>query len=235
MADTPQQDRKLRLPRTLVGGRFLTAYDPDIAMRIVEKVAEGELLIDICDPKNTDGFPHRTTFNRWVILFPELAKAYHAARQMSAMPFEEKALKLSEELRIDPGNGTKVRAYEVALNQLRWSASRRDPSQFGDKANVNIKVPVQIITALNLGQEGGALLEGKAENVYDLSAVVDVESSEVEQEDLTPIDIDGPMKRSPNAPRKRTLVPRIAMDAPLTKRHSKAKLIREPKINGKPE
>lgn len=206
MPDNPQQDRDLKLPAARQNdGRYVTVYDPFIGLRIVERIAEGELLKDICAPGS--GMPHRGTFHRWTLTQPELAKAYHTARELSAQAFEEDALGLARDIKGDPdATGTKVRAYEVAMNQFRWSASRRDPGRYGDKATVSVRVPVHITTVLDMNETGsGSTAEHP--NIYDLEAKVEVEAPL--QEVDTPL---LPARRRQGNPGKRILTPRIAMD-----------------------
>jgi hypothetical protein len=104
--------------------------------------------------------------------YPDLAKAWGEARKTSAQVFEDKALGLAEELvQANEFTGTQVRAHEVAMNQYRWSASRRDPGGFAEAGakSVSAMIPVQIITSLNLGQAGG---EGQAiaKSVWEVHA-----------------------------------------------------------------
>lgn len=158
MADTPAQDRHLKLPRVKVGERWVTKYDPDMALRIIEQIAEGKLLKQICTEEK--GMPHFTTFHKWVARVPELRKAYDAARQISALMFEEDAHSVARESYASPGTAQKMRAAELLINQLRWSATRRNPTQFSDKGDTNIVVPIHIQTSLDLGgMEQGATKE----------------------------------------------------------------------------
>lgn len=194
MADTPAQDRRLKLPREEIGGRFLTAYDPKIAVAIIEKLAEGQLLRDICTEEN--GMPHRTTFMKWVSREPELAQAYMAARELSAMSMEEEAIDVSRKLLVDPGTAQRVSAANTLINQLRWSASRRDPKQFGDRAQTQITVPIHITTSLDMGPGGGSIAE--LPDIYTI--------------DVTPEPAKGITQEKPGhgnwGPRKKVLTPR---------------------------
>ena len=45
MADTPQQDRKAGLSRERQGGRYVTAYSPELALKICERIAEGGIAV----------------------------------------------------------------------------------------------------------------------------------------------------------------------------------------------
>jgi hypothetical protein len=147
----PPQDKGL--PKAVLGDRFVTTYDPSKALEIVERIAGGETLNAIC--KGVPGMPSPTTFKRWAVNNPDLAHAYTQALIISATALEEEALDTARAIALLPKDGTHVRAAEVKLGQLRWSAERRDPSKYGQKSQINVRVPVQIITPLDLGGGGG--------------------------------------------------------------------------------
>jgi terminase small subunit-like protein len=146
----------------------LSAYDPDKALGVCEEIAQGLLLKDIC---KRNGMPSPSTFRRWCVQHPELGRAFQAAIAISAAALEEEALGLAREIRASQKDGTQVRAFEVAIQQFRWSAARRDPAKYGDKSAVSVRVPIQINTTLDLGSEGaGGTLEHP--NIYGLEAKV---------------------------------------------------------------
>lgn len=195
MADNPVQDRKLKLPRTHIGKRFLTKYDPSLALVILERIAEGELLKDICTIEN--GMPAKSTFLKWVAREPELRNAYMAARELSALSFEEEAIAAARELQGSPGTAQKVGAYNAAINQLRWSASRRDPKNYGDKGLAAVVVPIQINTSLDMGT--GQKVEAEMPDIYTLEVIPP----------------EPPPKAKPHGrvgPRKQVLAPKVPMD-----------------------
>lgn len=163
--DRPRQDREAHLPVARVGGRYVTAYNPEIALQIVERIAQGETISAIC--AKGSGMPHPVTFKRWVVNQPDLARALDAARKISAQSLEEEAIDAAREIKRAQRDGTQVRAVEVLLNQLRWSAERRDPGQFGTKAPISVRVPITIVSSLDMGKAQGQILDGN--DVYKLS------------------------------------------------------------------
>lgn len=197
----PTQDRTIGLPHTQVAGRWVTAYDEKIALSILDRLAEGQTLNEICTIKNA--MPHKATFRRWVFLHPDLAKAYREAVQISATSLEEESLDLARAIRKRPGTAVDVRAGEVALGQLRWSAARRDPSKYGERTAVSIAVPIQINTGLNLGEGAGASV---TPNIYEVKAQI---PQEVVIEESAIKLIPPGKKYDRKAPRKRVLTPRI--------------------------
>lgn len=162
----PKRERQMGLSKEVIGTRELIAYDPGLALLLCEEVAQGKTLVELSDPKKDGRFPSRATIYRWIINNPELSKAYAAARELSAHSFEEEALGMARAIKLLPESGTKVRAYEVAMGQMRWSAARRNPREFGDRGNLSIVVPVQITTPMDLGEGPGS--SPSLPGVYDL-------------------------------------------------------------------
>lgn len=148
-------------------------YDPDTAYRLMEQIASGQTIVTAL---KEPGMPSRATFYRWISAYPELNKAYEAARELSAQSFEEAALELANELivRENEFTGVMVRRYEVAMAQLRWSAARRDPKRYGQKQEASLIVPIQINTSLNLNEDGlGVTAEAMSpDQAYHIEAVV---------------------------------------------------------------
>lgn len=153
MADSPKREREMGLSRIEVGGRFFTKYDPNIALDIVERIADGELLIKITAKDATPLTITKQTFLRWVATVPELSTAYSAALQISAQAFEEKALDKAERTALAPGTPQNVSAASLLISQYRWSAARRNPTRYSDKGNTQIVVPININTTLDLGNQ----------------------------------------------------------------------------------
>lgn len=181
-------------------------YDAEQARDIVEAVAGGGTLSLLLKPGNKMGWVTVQTFRRWRIEHPELQRAYVAAREISAESFEEEALDDVRDLRRDPGTPVDVAASRALHDQLRWSAARRNPEQYGDKSQVKVQVPVQINTVLNLGE--GNVPSIPSDEIY----TIETKGTVVKEvaNDLLPV-----KKLSswdPKAPRKRVLTPRVTLE-----------------------
>jgi hypothetical protein len=149
---------------------LVKAYDPKIAEKVLLKVADGATLREIAAE---EGMPTKSTIQRWIMKYPELATAWKAARELSASSLEEEALDMARTLRGEGSkefSGTRVRAFDVAMNQFRWSAAHRDPQQFGQTTTPSIVVPIQINTSLDLGQ--GGVKVASQENTYEVAAKI---------------------------------------------------------------
>ena len=229
----PRQDREAGFKRVIRNGRALTTYDPEIGLKIVERIAAGELLTEICKPGT--GMPAFTTFMNWVARIPELQKAYSAARELSAMAFEEQALRDVAELKLAPGDNQHLRAAELAISQYRWSAARRDPRNYGDRGNMQVVVPIHIQTTLDMGsnsQVGGVEIPDiytiEAGEIRDLTAEVPPLPAGVKPLALSVEDM-GSEKTAigaydPHRKLKRVLKPRVAMDEDIQKLKAEGKL-----------
>lgn len=197
MADRPSRERyNLKLPAIESSGRWFTKYNPNIALDIVERIADGELLSKITA---TDAVPltvTKQTFLRWVSSVPELQTAYSAALQLSAHSFEEKAIDKAERVALAPGSPQNVSAASLLISQYRWSAARRNPTRYSDKGNTQIVVPVNINTTLDMGSSKQTM-DVEVPNIYTISVakpddVVEGEYEEVKSEtDQEPEQADG--------------------------------------------
>lgn len=154
--------------------RALTVkYSPELALRIVELVAEGRLSLEEI-AQRTD-MPSKTSIYRWLTLYPKFYDAYERARELSAQSLEDEALEYARILASAKSNdftGTKVQAYNIAMQQLRWSATHRDKARYGTSDLKNTTVPIVINTTLNLGQEGQGPATDIQQSVYTISAVI---------------------------------------------------------------
>jgi len=179
---------------------LVQGYDARVAAKIVERIASGALLKDVLGLR---GAPSLRTWRRWRRDHPELDKAHREARALAAEALEEEALGHGRALVAGAPTSEHIRATAVLLDQLRWSASRRDPAQFGDAARVQVKVPVQIITSLDLGQPGAQEREDEGD-LYTITV------------EPTPIPAPAPalVGYDPKAPRKKVLRPALPMSAP---------------------
>ncbi len=147
-------------------GRPPSVFRPELALAIIERVAEGETLSEIC---KGDGMPTPTTFRRWTLAREEVWEAFQAARELKADSLFDEALDLARAIKKEPGGPQKVRAHDIAMNHLRWAAGKLNPQKYSDRSQINVTVPIQINTTLDLGQRAGHTEEN---SVYDLTATV---------------------------------------------------------------
>jgi hypothetical protein len=184
--------------------------DITAAKRALELVALGKSLFEI---EQDPSLPPAGTFIQWVMLYPDLARAYTTARELSGFMLEEEALFTARALRLNPQSSMHIKATEILINYLKWAAGKRNPQVFSDKAALNVTVPIQINTTLDLGETGGG---GNKEfpNIYEMSATLEnavplnevpldvLERELAEAEGRTPKSDPRKAKRGPGRPRK---------------------------------
>jgi hypothetical protein len=235
MADRPQRERDLHLPAVEHGGRWYTKYNPGIALDIVERIADGELLSKITAKDAEPLTITKQTFLRWVATVPELSTAYAAAIQISAHAFEEKAIDKAERTAMAPGSPQNVSAASLLISQYRWSAARRNPTRYSDKGNTQIVVPINITTSLDLGNKSQTgevevpdiytikFEDGKFDEITDQSTDVEDGSSRTgEEEDkaseVLPLDTDAAQSKLQKAKEDWKLALRVDEPVEGTKR-----------------
>lgn len=166
------------MPENVIDRKLPVKYDPEIALRIAEEIAAGKTLVEVAA---LDGIPSRTTIYRWLAVYPKFFDAYERAREVSAQSFEDEALQMARDLAgTNDFTGTKVQAYNIAMQQLRWSAARRDKARYGQQTQVTSVVPIQINTTLNLAQEGQPKATDIATSVYTIEMTASVPEAEIE-------------------------------------------------------
>lgn len=131
----------------------------EIAQAIIERIAAGEFLTDICrDP----GMPARQTFWEWVDRDEELATRCARARARAATEDERAVAELARRVvagEIEPD------AARTAANMHTWLAKVRNPKVYGDKLDVEHKGRITVVPVLNVTIAGPAprIVEGEAE------------------------------------------------------------------------
>jgi hypothetical protein len=157
-----------------IDGRIFTKYVPEVAFRVCELIAEGKTHDEVFGPKNKGYTCKASTFFYWVLTHGECKRAFLAAQQISAYIMEDQALQAAKAIAEGPGSPQRVAAFRAYIDQLRWSSQKRNPTVFSDKAPVNVTVPIQINTGLDMGDGRGKedpKVEG-GENIYALEAKV---------------------------------------------------------------
>jgi hypothetical protein len=103
-----------------------TDYTPELALKICERIADGESLRKICADSD---MPARSAVFRWLGQHPEFEDHYARAREMSAEADADDVghyARQAAEGKIDPA------AARAAIDGLKWSAGKRKPKKYGD-------------------------------------------------------------------------------------------------------
>ena len=133
VAALPPERRDIK-PETVAGARppgRPSLYTDDLAAEICERIADGETLTAICQEPDK---PNRRTVRRWMLDNEPFRLAYARARiehaHALADEIEDKARSATKEGAANP------QAIRVALDGLKWIASRVLPSAYGDRVTV---------------------------------------------------------------------------------------------------
>lgn len=167
------------MPVNAIDRKLAVKYSPEIALAICEAIASGKTLSNIVDD---DNMPSRQTIYRWLTVYPKFFSAYERAREVAAQSFEDEALDMARKL-AGPNDftGTKVQAFNIAMQQLRWSAARRDPKRYGQTVNNTAGIAIQINTTLNLGQDGKAAVDDNTSG-YTIEYTVPATNAETDED-----------------------------------------------------
>lgn len=184
--------------------------DTELALRYCEGIATGRTLAAI---EQDPDMPPKGVFLAWAMRHPEVQAAFKAALSTSAYVIADEALELLRSALTAPGTQAERGARQDFVAQVRWEAARRNPQVFSEKAAVNVTVPVQINTTLDMGGGGGGTKEHP--NIYDLKATT---VHEIDDPDPTLVPTTANAKkpepkrgkRWATVGKKRILVPRVA-------------------------
>lgn len=127
---------------------FQSAYDPEIAREILERLEQGESLIGICksDPK----FPHERTVRRWAADDIEgFAPKYARARDVGLDAIAEQVIAIADDssndwitrTREDGSeyevlNSDHVNRSRLRFDARRWYLSKLAPKKYGERQAV---------------------------------------------------------------------------------------------------
>lgn len=151
-------------------GRPSKTYVNDVMYEIVKRVSQGETLTAICKEK---GMPCTSTFRKWIMENPELNKLWLIAKELRAHALFDEAIDQARILERGEGKeatANQTRALQTAISTLQWAAGRLNPREYGERVPTNPIVPIQIVTNLNLGQEGPAVKYG-GDDVFEIKLV----------------------------------------------------------------
>lgn len=119
-------------------------YTPEIADEILEQLADGHSLRDICD---RDGMPSRGAVQHWVINDHDgFASRYARAREAALGLMQDDLLAISDDGRNDTvadkdgnerTNVDVVQRSRLRVDTRKWLLSKLMPKQYGDRVDLN--------------------------------------------------------------------------------------------------
>jgi hypothetical protein len=111
-----------------------------MAERICERIAEGEPLTKICKDRQ---IPAYRTVLGWRVANEEFQHMYARAREDAADTLADQIRELAE--RVEKGK-LEPNAGRVAIDALKWIASKLKPRQYGDRSRLDMTADLEVKT-----------------------------------------------------------------------------------------
>lgn len=163
-----------------------TAYTPELAAEICERLAAGESLRAICQG---DGMPDERTVRRWAMDNVEgFSPQYARARDIGLDAVADEMLDIADDGRNDwmenndpenPGysfNGEHSSRSKLRVDTRKWYLAKLAPKKYGDKTSMELTGanggPVQISDTERAAKIAAILAAAKARKDGDVSDLV---------------------------------------------------------------
>ena len=128
-----------------------SAYTPELAAEICQRLAEGESLRSICED---DHMPNRSTVHLWVVEDREnFSNQYAKARHAQAVRWGEEILEIADDENRDDTQRARLR-----VDTRKWLLSKVLPKVYGDKVMVGgdpTGVPLEVVVTRTLIEPNG--------------------------------------------------------------------------------
>ena len=122
-----------------------TQFSEALAAEICRRLADGELLCDICRPAR---MPSRDTVRRWQseqVLFRD---RYAVARDQQADALAEEAIHIARNADADT-----VAVCRLQIDTIKWLIAKIAPRRYGEKVVLDTVVKASIGDAIEKGRE----------------------------------------------------------------------------------
>lgn len=127
-----------------------TQFSEPLAAEICRRLADGELLGDICRPAS---MPSRDTVRRWQNENGPFRDRYALARDQQADALAEEAIHLARNASADT-----VTVCRLQIDTIKWLTSKIAPRRYGEKVVPDATLKVSIGDAIEKGRERVARL-----------------------------------------------------------------------------
>lgn len=111
------------------GGRP-TKYSTQLVKRICAEISNGKSLRRICEAKDV---PAIETIRVWLLDKPGFSAQYDKARQEQADFYADRITEIADDTLASKHEPA---AAKVAIDALKWTASKLKPKKYGDKLDV---------------------------------------------------------------------------------------------------
>lgn len=119
-----------------------SGYSDELALRICERIVEGESLRAIC---REEGMPSQSMVFRWLEANQAFREQYARARDLQADTFADELTEIADNATNDwmerngqedkgwQANGENIQRSRVRIDTRKWIASKLKPKKYGDK------------------------------------------------------------------------------------------------------
>lgn len=121
------------------------AFCETLAAEICRRLADGELLCDICGPTR---MPSRDTVRRWQGENAAFRSQYAAARDQQADALAEEAIDIARNADADT-----VTVCRLQIDTIKWLTAKIAPGRYGDKVVPDVAPKASIGDAIEKGRE----------------------------------------------------------------------------------
>ena len=118
-------------------------YSKELADRICNRIARGEMLINIC---MDDDMPHVSTVYEWIEKNSDFSDSYARARRTAATVYVEQGLVI-----LDNSTPDDIQVNTSRANYRKWMAEKCAPAEYGDRKSVALEggdTPVKLAHTL---------------------------------------------------------------------------------------
>ena len=115
-----------------------STFTPSIAEEICERLGEGEPLTKICKDQQ---MPAYRTVLGWRVANEQFSRMYARAREDAADTLADQIRELAE--RVEKGK-LEPNAGRVAIDALKWIASKLKPRQYGDRQRMDLAGSLEV-------------------------------------------------------------------------------------------
>lgn len=164
----------------MVPARQLTALDPLVEKDLRRFLHQYALGHGVAEIALMPGMLSEEHFWNLVWHNPIAAQMFEQARVQSAKVLEEETLRIVRDAWKDKKISTaQVSTLKALLEHVRIIMGKRDPKTYSDRTPINMTIPIQINTTLDLGTEGSGTAEHP--EIYALDATVELPEEKVKQ------------------------------------------------------
>jgi hypothetical protein len=122
-----------------------TQFSEALAAEICRRLADGELLCDICRPTR---MPSRDTVRRWQSEYGPFRDRYAIARDQQVDALAEEAIQIARSADADT-----VAVCRLQIDTIKWLIAKIAPRRYGEKVVLDTVVKASIGDAIEKGRE----------------------------------------------------------------------------------